>query len=122
MKINPISPIVFGYKSNLKRLYIKGKLPEVIYGIYGGILTPKNVTIEHIKPRSFGGKTALNNIALAVNVNNWKRGNKPLIKFYDEKIFQKYLDQFKGIELPNFNGNEYIENLLNTISEIMRIK
>lgn len=122
MKINPISPIIFGYKSNLKRLYIKGKLPEVIYGIYGGILTPKNVTIEHIKPRSFGGKTVLNNIALAVNKNNWNRGNKPLIGFYDEKIFQKYLEQFKGIELPNFSGNEYINNLINTINEALRMK
>lgn len=56
MKINQITPISFTYKSPLKTEWLKGNMPSVTHGIYGGILTKDNITLEHIKPHSKGGK------------------------------------------------------------------
>ena len=120
MKINPINPIVFKNQPNLKKLWIKGQLPEVIYGIYGGRLTDKNITYEHIKPRSWGGKTILSNIALSVDINNWRRGNKPLADYLSRQSYEQYVAEFEKIRLPNFNGKLYIDNLIKTINEVLR--
>jgi hypothetical protein len=122
MKINPISPIVFKNQPNLKKLWLKGQLPEVIYGLYGGILKADNITREHVKPRSWGGKTVLNNTALAVNINNWRRGNKPLVDYLSKQNYEQYLEQFDEILLPNFNGKLYKQNLFKTIMEALRMK
>lgn len=122
MKINPISPIVFKNQPNLKKLWLKGQLPEVIYGLYGGILKADNITREHVKPLSWGGKTVLNNTALAVNINNWRRGNKPLADYLSKQNYEQYLEQFDEILLPNFNGKLYKQNLFKTIMEMLRIK
>jgi len=70
MKVSPIySNVSFGYSSPLKTLYKKGKLP-VKYDFYGSKLTNKNVTLEHLKPHSQGGKTNLKNLVLATKENN----------------------------------------------------
>lgn len=122
MKINPICPIVFKNQPNLKKLWLKGQLPEVIYGLYGGILKADNITREHVKPRSWGGKTVLNNTALAVNINNWRRGNKPLADYLSKQNYEQYLEQFDEILLPNFNGKLYKQNLFKTIMEALRMK
>ena len=47
-----ISPVSFGYSHKLKTLYKQGKLPSVVKGFYGGILTADTVTLEHLKPHS----------------------------------------------------------------------
>ena len=56
-------------KSLIKKLYLEGKL-KLEEGIYGGKLSPKLVSDEHILPRSKGGKNNLGNIALANRIIN----------------------------------------------------
>lgn len=122
MKIRPISPIVFKNQPNIKKLWLKGELPEVVYGLYGGILKADNITREHVKPRSWGGKTVLYNTALAVDINNWRRGNKPLADYLSKQNYEQYLEQFDEILLPNFNGKLYKQNIFKTIMEALRMK
>ena len=63
-KIKPYEPS-FGYSSPLKTIWKKGGLPTVKKGFYGDTLTKKNVSLEHLKARSKGGKTSLENLVLA---------------------------------------------------------
>ena len=120
MKISFIKPIAFQYKSPLKTEWLKGNMPTVKKGLYGGELTKKNVTLEHILPHSQGGKTRFENLALAVDKNNFKRGAEPINKFLTIDMFNEYIEQFKNILLPDFDGNKYIEQLTNTIKRFIK--
>ena len=120
MKITPTFPIPFGYTSIIKTAWNKGLMPSVQIGIYGGKLTPKNITIEHVLPISKGGKTTLSNIALATYSNNIKRGSKPLKWFLDMDIFEQYLKQFEGVKIMGFDGKKYIEVLTATVERILK--
>lgn len=115
-----IHPIKFGYKSILKSYWVEGKLPTVKKGIYGGTLRPYNVTLERIRPHSKGGQTALNNLALAKDVLNYGRGNKPFRLFFSRKVFDEYCDQFRDIKLPDFNGNKYVKMLRETVEKALK--
>lgn len=121
MIITPVkNPIVFKYKSILKTEWLKGNMPTVKKGIYGGELKPCNVTLEHIKPHSKGGKTELKNLALAVDVNNWGRSNKPFKWFFNKAVFEEYCSQFTDIKLPDFDGKVYIEALRKTVEKVVK--
>lgn len=120
MKINPAIPITFGYKHMLKTYWLDGKLPTVTHGIYGGELTKDNVTLEHLKPHSKKGRTVLGNLALSKNINNWKRGNKPISDFLNKDAFEAYCEQFKGLKLPFFNGDNYIKEITKTIERLLK--
>lgn len=109
----------FGYHNILKKLYIKGRLP-VKYGFYGDKLTKKNVTLEHLQCRCQGGKTELSNLVLASAKRNNDRGDKPLKDFIDWGCVGRYLEQFHDINIRDFNGNQYIEMVLNTIMKLVR--
>ena len=115
LKIRPIPPIVFGYSSILKTLWKQGELPTVKQGIYGGKLTPENISLEHINCRCYNGKTQLNNLALATIELNEMRGNKPLRFFLDSENFIAYIKQFEGVDLPKFSGKDYVEGLIKTV-------
>lgn len=114
---NP-NPISFGYNSPLKTLYKRGKMPNVIYGFYGDKLTNKNVTLEHLKPHSKGGKSCLSNFVLASKRNNSNRGNEDIRKFAVKENIITYLSQFIDIKLPNFDGNKYIQSILQTLKNL----
>lgn len=105
--------------SLIKRLFIKGKLPRVKKGIYGGDLTKNNVTDEHIKPKSKGGTNAEDNIALATKQNNNDRGNEPLEEWLTQEELELYLQQFEGTKLPkyNFNGDAYVKGIRERVSK-----
>lgn len=120
MKINPVIPITFQYKSILKTYFLKDKLSTVKKGFYGGILTKENVTLEHLLPHSKKGVTELHNLVLSQDINNWKRGSEPLLKYYNPNNFEQYCEQFKGIKLPYFNGDNYIEQITKTIERLLR--
>ena len=105
--IPPNSP-TFGYSSPLKTLYKKGNLP-IKYGFYGDKLTPKTVTLEHLKPHSKGGKTVLSNLVLATKENNNRRGDKPLGLFIVWEYVERYLSQFVGVKVKGFDGDLYIK-------------
>ena len=69
--------ISFGHKSVLTRLYNSNKLPTVTKDIYGSIL--KDATVDHIIPKSKGGKSHLSNYALANAENNMKRSSDNIL-------------------------------------------
>lgn len=115
IKINPIN---FGYKSVLKTQWQKGNLPSVTRDIYGDLLIKGQETIEHIIPKSKGGKSTLSNYALANAGNNFRRSSFDLGNYVSIDTIKGYLKQFEGVELPDFNGNEYIKNLTRTLKKI----
>lgn len=123
MKIYPLDKFKynpsFGYSSPLKTLYLKGHLP-VKYGFYGDRLDKNNVSLEHLLPKSKGGKTSLDNLVLASKNKNQLRGNRPISKFINLNAMQTYINQFQNIKHADFNGNAYIKGVLNTITRLIR--
>lgn len=120
--INPNNQINFGYHSPLKTLFLKGKLPSVKKGFYGDILTPKNVSLEHLEPHCFGGKTNLTNLVLASKRNNQARGNDDIANYLDEKNVTEYLQQFINVNVDGFNGNKYIQGIIKKLGELLCLK
>lgn len=118
MITNPVDTVTFGYHHQLKTLFLKGKIKPK-YGIYGDRLTKKTVSLEHILPISKGGKTELDNLALAsVRMNN-ARGNKPLQDFLTPENLVRYINQFINIKIPEFDGVKYVKQLLQTINKVL---
>ena len=118
MLINRTQPISFGYRSILKTEWRKGNMPTVKKDIYGDVLIKGQETIEHIIPKSKGGKSALSNYALANAGNNFRRSNFDLGSFTSVGNIKAYLKQYEGLKLPNFDGDEYIKNLKGTLKKI----
>jgi len=116
----PVQNISFGYKNILKTLWLKDMLPQVTKGIYGGELTKKTVSLEHVLCHMHQGKTTLANLALSTVENNNARGNRPLKYFLDPDKFIEYINQFKGIKLDNFDGDKYAEDLTKTVLTVLR--
>ena len=122
MIISPIQPNepTFGYRSPLKTLWRQGKLPSVKYGFYGDILTQKNVTLEHLRPKSKRGKTELCNLVLATEENNLKRGSKPIVNYLYWDNVERYLNQFKDVNVEGFIGNQYIKAIMRTLNKLIK--
>ena len=99
--------IVFGVSHSLKTHWLKGDFPSVTKGLYGGKLTYDNISLEHITPKSKGGRTELYNLALATKYQNNKRSSRPLKECLTEEQADEYLSQFRDIKLPDFNGDKY---------------
>lgn len=113
--------VSFGSKqkfADIKHLWEAGKLPDVKYGFYGDILTPKNISREHLKPASKKGKKVFNNIVLASKQKNGHRSNNDIRQFADVETVKQYLRQFTEVDLPDFNGNQYIQAIKKTLSEL----
>ena len=105
----------FTYSNKLKTLFKKGLLPTVQYDIAGHRLTKKNVSLDHIIPKSKGGKSCTENYMLATRKFNWDRGNEPLMQWVTPENLIRYLNQFIGIRVKGFVGNEYIASVLKTL-------
>ena len=119
MIIQPIPPNspTFGYSHQLKTLYRQGKLP-IRYGFYGDRLTQKNVSLEHLKPHSKGGKTELSNLVLASKQKNQARGNEDIRNFANKETIAKYLSQFIDVKIKGFDGNKYINGIIKTLTNL----
>ena len=111
-------PSFTGHDFILKKLYKKGQLPYVKYGLYGENLTRKNVSVEHIQPVSEGGKNDLNNLALTSSEANNKRGVRNLKGFLTPEKIYRYLSQFKFIIPGVFDGFRYIKLLENKFRDL----
>lgn len=120
MDVVPIGGVSFGYQNILKTLYKKGKLSSVKYGFYGDELTKGNVSLEHLKPRSRGGKTELCNLVLASANKNQERAARPLSEMLNWEYVGRYLEQFRNVQIGDFNGNRYIEMILRTIKRVLK--
>lgn len=114
-------PEFTGYKFIVKKLWREGKLPTVVKGIYGDVLTQENLSAEHIIPKSKPhSRTTSDNLALSTMENNRKRGNKPLCWYFSEDNFKTYCDQFKDVVVGSFNGNDYVQALTKTVRKVLR--
>ena len=111
----------FQYSSPLKTLWRKGKLPSVKYGFYGDVLTQKNVSLEHLKAHSKGGKTNLTNLVLASKAKNNARGNESIKDYLTVENVVMYLKQFKDIRIKDFDGNKYIAGVLATLGGLINV-
>lgn len=107
-----------GFDSRLKELYKKGKI-KLKVGLYGEKLTKKNVSDEHIKPRSWGGTNDENNIALTSKEANCRRGNAPIELFLTYGMLRNYLKQFIDVFVDGFDGNKYIQGVKETIRDLI---
>lgn len=109
----------FGYSHPLKTMFKKGQL-DIPKGFYGDKLTAKNVSLEHLKPVSKGGKTEFSNLVLASKQANGLRGNQPLSKYFNPKAFLEYAQAFVKIKTKTFDGKKYIEAIAQTIQDLLR--
>lgn len=107
-----------GYRHPLKDLYKEGKMPSVKRGLYGGKLTRGNVSLEHLKPHSKGGKTTWRNLALAERRKNTARGSNPLADFLTWEMLEDYLSQFNFRIGSIFDGFLYQDQLRSTCHEL----
>ena len=101
----------FQYKHPLKTAYKMGLLKDVKFGLYGNRLTKDTVTLEHITPKSKGGKLTWDNLALADKVANNNRGTKPIDQFVTKEMWIKYLKQFINVKNKFVDGIEYIKGI-----------
>lgn len=110
-----VSQVTFsGYRHPLKDLFKEGKMPTVKRGLYGGKLTLGNVSLEHLKPHSKGGKTTWRNLALAERGRNTARGSNPLADFLSWEMLEKYLSQFNFRIGTLFDGFIYQDQIRET--------
>lgn len=124
MRILPVQPVTFKYKNVLKDKYLSGELP-LEKGFYGGQLFKEtkgkklktNCTLEHLKPKSKGGKNKLFNYVLATFENNNKRGDSPLSWFINMDAMEEYLKEVDKANLPELKG--YSDMIRKTVGEIL---
>jgi hypothetical protein len=103
-----------GYNCELKKLYKKG-LVKIEWSFYGGKLNPKKFSVEHVIPKSKGGMSNQKNYVFCNRDQNSYRGNDPLQYYIDWDAAAKYLEQFRDIKVNDFDGNKYINDILESI-------
>ena len=122
MNIQPISNTQINFigrpKPDIKDLWIRGKLPQIKTGFYGDTLTIDNISREHLKPASKGGRTIFENIVLASKAKNNKRGNDDIVKYADVEIANNYLNQFADVKIAEINGPNYIAAIKATLRKL----
>ena len=121
MKPKPPEPKrepIFGYHNILKTEWKKGRLPTVKKGFYGDVLTMKNVSLEHLQPKSKGGANALSNFVLASKQQNNARGDEPLKDFINPAALFEYFSQFVGVKTKRFDGDSYIAQVTKTLESL----
>lgn len=122
MIIPPTVPTGPVFKGKLTKLFKKGQLPEVVYGIYGDVLTKTNVSDEHIIPKSWGGKGLITNIALASKEKNNLRSNLPLSQFLTEENLKQYIAQFDSANIKGLDKRKYVKGLLASIEKALEME
>lgn len=93
-------------------------MPSVKFGLYGEPIGPNNVSLEHLKPHSWGGKTEFANLALADRNKNSARGSRPLAFSLSWEMLEAYLSQFNFRIRDKFNGYEYQDKIRQTCESL----
>lgn len=93
-------------------------MPSVTRGLYGEPITPKTVSLEHLKPFSWGGRTELANLALADKSVNSSRGSRPLKDVLTWEQVEHYCNQFNFRIKGVFDGYKYQELLKETCEKL----
>ena len=107
--------ILFGYKSQLKTLYKQRKL-EGLKSFSGQELT--QISVDHIKPKSKGGKSNLGNYVLTNQQENSERGSKN-IDYYLEKNLKgaiEYINWFRTHKVDGFDCIGYAQRIIKAIN------
>lgn len=115
--VQPASRMSFAGKFGVRDLWMKGKLPQVKFDIYGLPLTKKTCSREHIIPKSLGGSSYNSNIALADKFMNSKRGTEKLSEFTTLENVVNYFMQFIGVKIKEgnrvrFDGDKYFKSCI----------
>ena len=105
----------FGYSHKLKTDFKKGRLPSVKFDMAGNKLTKENATLDHVIPKSQGGKSELFNYAIATKEFNSFRGVVPLALLITKEMFDKWAKQFEKIMVCGVKGEEYTEEIAKKI-------
>lgn len=111
-----ISPICFGYSSPLKTLYKQGKF-QGLKSFSGEEL--KHPSLDHIVPKSLGGKNELGNYVLTNCKENHARGAEN-IDYYLEKNLagvMAYIRWFESHVIEGFDCKGYATKIINTINK-----
>ena len=95
-------------------------MPDVKYDMGGNLLTKDNITNGHMLAHSKGGKTKLDHLMLETANYNFAKSNKPFSQFYDEGAFQAYCKQFEKVNLPDFNGLDYIYRITQNAYKLIK--
>ena len=110
MKVNIVNNINFGYKNRLKTEWLRGNLPELKHDFYDGSLLQKDtITLEHLQPKSKGGKTVTANLVLTNYNNNMKRGNRDIRDYINRETARKYIEEARKIKFKGFEN--YANNI-----------
>ena len=116
MIVKPILPNnpTFGYSHKLKTDFKKGRLP-IKFDLAGFKLDRKNVTLDHVQPKSLGGESKLSNYVLNTAWFNNLRGNKPMKDFITKEMFDRWAKQFEGLNVCGIKGTEYTKQIAKKI-------
>ena len=114
MNILPVTNLVFGAKSVLKREFEKGNIP-LKKDITGHRLKRGESSIDHTIPKSKGGASRLENYSLMNTAINNRRSNKPIEPYIDLLSLIEYIKVMLDVRLPDLNGVEYLRGWLRTL-------
>lgn len=117
-KTPPYNP-TFQYHSKLMEAYKNGTL-KLAKGFYGGKLTLKNASHEHIIPHSKGGKDRLSNYVLATKQLNQARDTMPFRNFVKVEPLLEYLDAILNSDCVEFDTLQYVKDIIKTMLRALR--
>ena len=118
--IKPITspcPIPFQRISPIKTAFKDGVLP-LKKGFFGGDLTPKNVSLDHMLAKSKGGKSKLSNYVLTTSENNNLKGDMDIFRFATKENTEQYFKAFEGVKLGKHTGEQYLAMISRTLREL----
>lgn len=118
LKIHPVNP-TFQYKSVLKKDFRRGLIP-LKRGGYGDKLVRGEETVEHIIPKSKGGKSNIFNYMLVSLKQNQKRGNRPFKDFVKLEPLLEYFSVMLDVKTEDIDGVEYVKGIIKTMLKALR--
>ncbi len=114
-----LNNIAFGYHSPMMREFKKGKIP-LKCGAYGGKITSKNASHEHIIPHSKGGPDTQSNYLLTTKELNEARGCEPFIKHVNWIALLEYFSVMLRTKTDKFDGVEYTKGAITNILKAIK--
>lgn len=109
----------FGYKSILKKEFLRGKIP-LKKDITGHKLNPKYISVDHTIPKNKGGKSSLYNYSLMDSFVNNKRGERPIKQFIDLESLVEYIIVMLDVKTMELDGIDYLKGWLRTLLKAMK--
>ena len=117
-KTQPYNP-TFQYHSKLMDAYKNGNL-KLKKDAYGGKLTPKNASHEHIIPRCKGGADNMTNYIITTKELNHKRGIRPFKEVVEVEPLLEYFDAILNSKCDDFDRIKYIKDIIKTMLRALR--